>query len=103
MKSKIPAPPSLLRRLPKKLHLKKRVLLTLTTALAPLAHKLLLLFIFLHHAYFSLPCLFSYICSSEEGEQEEPANLCAAPTSTSHTVILSEENRTAAESLPPPQ
>ncbi|KAK1647617.1 hypothetical protein QYE76_065422 [Lolium multiflorum] len=37
MKSKIPAPPSPLRRLPKKLRLKKREPLTLTTTLAPLA------------------------------------------------------------------
>ncbi|KAK1629503.1 hypothetical protein QYE76_003818 [Lolium multiflorum] len=43
------------------------------------------------------------VSSSEEGEKEEPAILGTAPTGTSNTMIFSEENRTAAESSPPPQ
>ena len=43
-----------------------------------------------------------YIRSSE-GERDEPTVHGAAPTSTSNTMILSEEHRTAAESSPPPQ
>ncbi|KAK1607061.1 hypothetical protein QYE76_030734 [Lolium multiflorum] len=41
--------------------------------------------------------------SSSEGEEEGPTILGTAPTSTSNTAVLSEENRIAAESSPPPQ
>ncbi|KAK1692138.1 hypothetical protein QYE76_008835 [Lolium multiflorum] len=44
------------------------------------------------------------VSSSDEGaEEEEPAAHGPAPTSTSNTLVLSEEHRTAAETLPPPQ
>ncbi|XP_047043333.1 uncharacterized protein LOC124647428 [Lolium rigidum] len=44
------------------------------------------------------------VSSSDEGaEEEEPATHGTAPTSTSNTLVLSQEHRTAAETLPPPQ
>jgi hypothetical protein len=54
------------------------------------------------------PSLFSseysyfYIDIYEKEEKEEPAVHCTAPTSTSNTVVLSEEHHTVAESLPSP-
>ncbi|KAK1694232.1 hypothetical protein QYE76_010929 [Lolium multiflorum] len=43
------------------------------------------------------------VSSTGEGEEEGPTILGTAPTSTSNTVVLSEENRTAADSSPPRQ
>jgi hypothetical protein len=55
------------------------------------------------HLYFTSEYSYFYIDSSEEEEKEEPAVHGTTPTSTSNTVVLSEEHRTAAESLPSPQ
>ncbi|KAM0857498.1 hypothetical protein ACQ4PT_048462 [Festuca glaucescens] len=44
------------------------------------------------------------VSSSDEGaEEEEPAAHGPAPTSTSNTLVLSEEHRTVAQTSPPPQ
>ncbi|KAM0885795.1 hypothetical protein ACQ4PT_030102 [Festuca glaucescens] len=43
------------------------------------------------------------VSSSEGAEEEEPAAHGVAPTSTSNTMVLSKEHRTAAETSPPPQ
>ncbi|KAK1684860.1 hypothetical protein QYE76_045708 [Lolium multiflorum] len=40
---------------------------------------------------------------SEKGKEEGPTNLGIAPTSTSNTLVISEEHRVVAESSPPPQ
>jgi hypothetical protein len=48
--------------------------------------------------------LCCYIVRCTEGAEEEgPATHGATPTSTSHTGVLSEENRTAMETSPPPE
>jgi hypothetical protein len=48
--------------------------------------------------------LYCYVDRADEGEEEEePAAHGLAPTSTSNTLVLSEEHRAAAETSPPPQ
>jgi hypothetical protein len=59
MKSKIPTPPSPMSLLPKKHHPKKRVPLTLTMTLAPLARKLLYCY-FLSNSFFFGMLIFLY-------------------------------------------
>jgi hypothetical protein len=71
--------------------------------LAPLARELLYFYFLSNSFFFGMLIFFCISSSEEEGEEEEPAVLGMAPTSTSNTMVLSEEHRTAAEYSPPPQ
>jgi hypothetical protein len=55
---------------------------------------------FLRYSHILPSC---YIDRSEEGAKKEPTAHVTAPTSTSNTLVISEEHRTAAETSPPPQ
>jgi hypothetical protein len=62
------------------------------------------LFIFVFFlSLFSSEYSYFYIDSSEDEEKEEPMVHGTAPTSTSNTMVLSEEHHIAAECSPPPQ
>ena len=104
--TKIPARPNSPNQLPKNLLPKTKNSSTPSPRPAPLARKLLFA-IFWPPLFFLLVPLYSFCCyidRADEGEEnEEPEAHGPAPTSTSNTLVLSEERRVASENSPPPQ
>jgi hypothetical protein len=101
--TKIPARPNSPNPPPKNLLLKIRKSSTPTPKLAPLARELLFA-IFVYLFFLLVPlCLFCrYTDRADEGE-EEPEVHGPAPTSTSNTLVLSEEHCVSSKASPPPQ